>query len=70
MKHVLIHNGSSTALKAYLETGRGVGLWSYHQSLGLFVSNRELTPAEVAATIAVAGAHAVIPTSQVTNSLA
>ena len=69
MKYCLILNGSSTALKAYLETGRGVGLWSYHQSLGLFVSTRELTPAEVAFTIGVAGAHAVIPMNDVVNGL-
>ena len=69
MKHVLIQNGSSTGLKAYLESAAGLGLWSYHQSLGIWISKRELTPQELSAAIAVGGSHTIIPVSKIKNGL-
>ena len=69
MKHVLIQNGSSTGLKTYLESSVGIGLWAYHQSLGIWVSKRELTSQELAAVIAVGGSHTVIPVNKTKNGL-
>ena len=68
-KYIIVQNGSSTGLKTYLERDAGIALWAYHQSLGIWISKRELTPQELAAVIAVGGGHYVAPLSSITSSL-
>ena len=68
-KYIIVQNGSSTGLKTYLERDAGIALWAYHQSLGIWVSKRELTSQELAAVIAVGGSHTVIPVSKINNGL-
>ena len=68
-KYIIVQNGSSTGLKTYLERDAGIALWAYHQSLGIWISKRELTPQELSAVIAVGGSHTVIPVSKIKNGL-